>query len=57
MKAPQFIFLLLMVVDFGVALALYGEPGKKPRAWSSLFRIFVVALLLTWGGFFETAVR
>ena len=57
MKAPQFIFLLIMVVDFGLALAMYGEPGKEPRAWSSLFRIFVTAVLLTWGGFFEMAVR
>ena len=54
MGAAQIIWLVLAGIGLGAAVMAHGK-ATKISAWVALFRIAVVAALLAWGGFFDSA--
>lgn len=55
---PQLIFLALMIMGLGVALAKDGEPRDGHHSFFiSLVVTSISAGLLWWGGFFDVLTR
>jgi hypothetical protein len=50
---PQFTYLALVAVSFGMSIAEHGRPRAPADAWASLFSVVVINALLWAGGFFE----
>lgn len=54
---PQYIYLALLILGLGIALAKHGEPkpplGQRYNFWVTLFDALIVIALLNWGGFFD----
>lgn len=49
---PQIIVLILVFLDFCVALAMHGEPRGNFNAGMNLFDKAILIAILYWGGFF-----
>lgn len=53
LQAPQLIYLAMVFMALGLALAKHGEPRTgKINFFSSLFSGIMMLALLYWGGFF-----
>ena len=51
---PQLIILVLVCVNFGLALAKHGESRiTNQNAWHDLISAIIFIALLWWGGFFH----
>lgn len=53
LHAPQFIYLALMLLGLGIALAKDGEPKTgNHNFWATFIGECLLCSLLYWGGFF-----
>ncbi len=52
MNAPQIIFLVLLSMDVGIAIAKNGEVTEY-KAVVSITSTIIIVLLLWWGGFWS----
>lgn len=50
---PEGIYLALLLLGFGYAIAKHGEPRDNYDAVMYLVRVIVIVSLLWWGGFFS----
>lgn len=50
---PQIIYLALMSMRIGIALANHGEPAPKYSVGYTLIGTVLALALLWWGGFFS----
>lgn len=50
---PQIIFLVLISLDMGIAIAKHKQPKNNYNIWDSLIGQLIILLLLYWGGFFN----
>jgi len=52
MGVPQIIFIVLLSMQLGMAIAKHGEPRLPYHAGWAVANIILVTGLLYWGGFF-----
>ncbi len=50
---PQFVYLALFLVGFGVLVSRLGEPKTDTYDWADLFASLFVLWILYMGGFFD----
>lgn len=50
---PQLIYLIMLALGLGIAMAKHGEPRPPHDAGAALIGICIVLTLLYWGGFFS----
>lgn len=54
MGIPQIVYLVLMCMGFGLAIAKHGEPQEgMHNIWVDLISQAITLALLAWGGFFS----
>lgn len=55
--APQLIYLALVTLGLGFAIAKHGQPRGPVNALDTLFGTAIALAILGWGGFFDPLTR
>lgn len=50
---PQFIWMVLAILNLGVSLVKHGEPQTEYNFWHSVIGVGLSFGILLWGGFFK----
>jgi len=54
---PQLIFIILMILDLGIAIGKHGEEREPHHAGLTFISWLIIVVILYWGGFFDNLLN